>query len=287
MTQQIDEPTQRIIPDERRYFPYRRPGGVDGVCNICQCRKRLTFDHVPPAGCDNREDVEVNSLRSVMRGVTGENKPTIIQNGLKYRTICKQCNELLGSRYDPALIGLTKFVRAALASPLILPKQINVRTRPAAILRSIIGHLVAAKVETDSCQFDNEVRSCILDETAPVPEKYQLYYWIYPHEKTIVMRDSLLIDTTMPSGKEHIFFQLLKFFPFGFWVLDRSDITSPARFGDFNAVSPSEHGDILIDFSAVREADFPERPTPTRGIFIGQTGSMAAFAQRRRKTRSR
>jgi len=284
MTLQIDEPMRRLIPDERRYFSYRR-GGVDGVCNICQCRKRLTFDHVPPAGCDNRTDVEVNSMLSVMAGTTRKNKSTIIQNGLKYRTICKECNELLGSRYDPALIGLAKFVGSALASSLTLPRHVNVRTRPAAILRSILGHLVAAKIEAYSSLFDDEVRPCILDETVPVPNKYQLYYWIHPYDKTVVMRDSLSLDMGMTSSNQFMFFQLLKFFPFGFWVLDRSDITSPANFGNFNAVSPSEFRDISIDLSALREADFPEHPTDTRATFFAQAGGGAAVAHRRHKKR--
>jgi len=190
ITHEVAEPTQRFIPDERRYFSYRR-SSVDGVCNICQHRKRLTFDHVPPAGCDNREDVEVSPMYSVLIGVAQENKPTIIQNGFKYRTICKTCNELMGSRYDPALIGLSKFISDARMSTLTLPRHLNIRTRPAAIFRGILGHLVAAKIDTHSSLFDEEVRPCILDETIPIPEKYHLHYWIHPYSTTIVMRDTV------------------------------------------------------------------------------------------------
>ena len=230
ITHEIEEPSQRFAPDERRYFSYRRPS-VNGVCNICQSRTRLTFDHVPPAGCGNREDVEVNSMYYVLADADGERKPTIIQSGLKYRTICKKCNEFLGHQYDPALIALAKFVSHALTSPLILPRPLNIRTRPAAILRSVLGHLLAAKIETDSSLFDNEVRPCILDATIPVPEKYRLHYWIYPYRTAVVMRDSLSIELAMSSPNRHIYFQLLKFYPIAFCVLDRSDITTPPSFG--------------------------------------------------------
>jgi hypothetical protein len=286
MTYQIDEPTQRFVPDERRYFSYRRRS-VDGVCNVCQRRKRLTFDHVPPAGCNNREDVEVSPMHSVLAGVTQETKPTIIQSGLKYRTICKKCNECLGSHYDPALIGLTKFISTALASTLTLPRYVKVRTRPAAILRSILGHLVAAKIDTHSSLFDEEVRPCILDETISVPEKYHLHYWIYPHWTTVVVRDTLSFDTQLNSPNRHIFFQMLKFFPLGFLVLDRSDITSPPKFGNFNDVSPTQFHDISIDLNEVREAQFPEWPGDSRATFYGRAGGAAAVARRRRKRQLR
>jgi hypothetical protein len=282
---EIAEPTQRFVPDERRYFSYRR-ASVDGVCNICQCRKRLTFDHVPPAGCDNREDVEVSPMYSVLTSVAQEDKPTIIQNGLKYRTICKSCNEFLGSHYDPALIGLAKFVGAARMSTLTLPRHLSIRTRPAAIFRGILGHLVAAKIDMLSSLFDEEVRPCILDETIPIPEKYHLHYWIHPYWTTIVMRDTGSLNLAMNSPIQSIFFQLLKFFPLGFCVLDRSDITSPPRFGNFNAVNPSEFRDISIDLHEVRELHFPEGPTDTRATFFGRGGGEAGVARRRQKRRS-
>src|SRR5713101_7588131 len=129
----IDEPDCRASADERLYFSHQRKS-VNGVCNICRERVRLTFDHVPPGGCDNREDMEVSPMFSVMTGAAQHHKPRIIQSGLKYRTICKRCNEFLGSRYDPALIGLMKFVGNVLTSNLLLPRHVKVRTRPGAIL---------------------------------------------------------------------------------------------------------------------------------------------------------
>jgi hypothetical protein len=225
-------------------------------------------------------------MYSVLAGVAQENKPTIIQNGLKYRTICKTCNELLGSRYDPALIGLSKVISAARMSTLTLPRHLNIRTRPSAIFRGILGHLVAAKI-THSSLFDEEVRPCILDETIPIPEKYHLHYWIHPYWTTIVMRDTVSLNLAMNSPNRPIFFQVLKFFPLGFCILDRSDITSPPRFGNFNAVSPSEFRDISIDLHEVREVHFPEGPTDTRATLFGRGGGEAGVARRRQKGRLR
>jgi hypothetical protein len=206
---------------------------------------------------------------------------------LKVSNDCKKCNELLGHRYDPALIELAKFVSCQLTSTLTLPRPLKIRTRPAAILRSVLGHLLAAKIETDSSLFDDEVRPCILDETIPVPEKYHLHYWIYPYRMTVVMRDSLSIELamTMNSDNRHIYFQLLKFFPLAFCVLDRSDITTPPSFGYFNDVSPSEIRQISIDLNEVRDAHFPEHPGETRATFFGSAGGAAAVARPRRKRR--
>jgi hypothetical protein len=226
-------------------------------------------------------------MYSVLAGVTQENRPTTIQSGLKYRTICKRCNEFLGARYDPALIGLTKFVSHARASMLILPRHITVRTRPAAIFRSILGHLVAAKIDTHSGRFDEEVKSCILDETIPVPEKYRLYYWIYPYQQTVVIRDMVSLETSLKSQNQIVYFNLIKFFPLGFLVTDRSDLISPPKFGDFNNVSPSEFRDISIDLIMVQDVHFPEQPTNTRSTMFGRSGGVAAVARRKRERRLR
>jgi hypothetical protein len=144
--------------------------------------------------------------------------------------------------------------------------------------------LIAAKVSGNSSLFDTEVRPCILDETIPVPDKYQLHYWIYPNHKTIVMRDAMSLNNwPMKSTKHMIYFQTLKFFPLGFWVVDRSDITSPPRFGDFNAVEPAVLREVTIDLQATRRADFPEGPTSDGVTLFTQESGAAAVARRRPK----
>lgn len=282
MTYQVEEPTQILTPDERRYSSYRRKD-IYGICNICQCKKRLTFDHVPPAGCGNNTAVDVRPMLGAMTRGTREIENTIFQNGLKYRTICKECNQFMGSRYDPALIGFANSIASALNPGLTLPRYLTVNTRPSAIMRSVLGHLLAAKIETDSSLFDNEIRPCILDENVSVPDNYQLHYWIHPYETTVVMRDSMTIDPTKSPNGQFLFFQLLKFFPLGFWVLDRDHVISPPKFGNFNGIHPSDYRDITIDLHAVREADFPEAPEGMRATLVGETGSKAAMARRRPK----
>src|SRR6056297_3557589 len=72
-------------------------------CNICKKVKALSWDHVPPKGGISLTSVEQETVFQRLT-INGEKrKYTISQNGVKFRTICKECNEKIGSKYDPVL----------------------------------------------------------------------------------------------------------------------------------------------------------------------------------------
>jgi hypothetical protein len=126
-----------------------------------------------------------------------------------------------------------------------------------------------------------------VDETIPVPEQYHLYYWVYPYGQTVVVRDTVSIDTAIKSANQIVYFNLMKFFPLGFLVTDRGDFISPRKFGNFNNTKPSEFHDVSIDLTEVQDANFPEHTTDTRATMFGSTGGAGAVAHRRRKGRMR
>ena len=88
-------------------------------CNICGNMDSLTWDHVPP-----QVGIEVTPLeqKTILQHLVsdGSNKKYhISQNGLKFRTLCKKCNnELLGKKYDPILnefaIGVGRYIKTKL-----------------------------------------------------------------------------------------------------------------------------------------------------------------------------
>lgn len=75
-------------------------------------------------------------------------------SALTFPTICGRCNsELLGSKYDPELQRFCNLmalsVRSRFAAGLELGKKIEVKTRPARLVRALIGHLLSAEHRPD------------------------------------------------------------------------------------------------------------------------------------------
>ena len=69
-------------------------------CNICGQVQELTWDHVPPKSSGNNMEINVNTL---YKGLPTENNyQKKYQNGIKFRSLCRECNSNLLSRYDDA-----------------------------------------------------------------------------------------------------------------------------------------------------------------------------------------
>jgi hypothetical protein len=110
---------------------FRYYGSKEGYCNICNKFTELTEDHVPPKGCIgiNKKDVQVLTKYLACEEI----KPRLFQSGLKFRTICSNCNKiLLGQEYDPELIQLSReiglYLRVKNEFDFSLPKYIKVKT---------------------------------------------------------------------------------------------------------------------------------------------------------------
>lgn len=176
------------------YIKKTKRNKVD-ICNICLELKEMTWDHVPPQGCSNHQKVEISSFFKKLSGERVQDKPILSQNGLKYRTICGDCNSLLGGKYDDELNNLVKTVLSFVESKLVLPQLITLIVKPLPIIKSVTGHILAAKKELDQVTYDKVFRAFVLDENAPVPEDLHLFYWVYPFDNTVVMRDFYMSAT--------------------------------------------------------------------------------------------
>jgi len=100
------------------------------TCNICMEDKPLSWDHVPPKGGINLTSVQMQTVFNLMAGDRGEPWLRESQNGVKYRTICKQCNELLGVQYDPTINDFAIEIGRFLNSGLQLPRIVNHPVKP-------------------------------------------------------------------------------------------------------------------------------------------------------------
>lgn len=242
-----------------------------GLCNLCQKERPLTWDHVPPEGGIELQPVEIDRVASELISGLALEKPEVSHDGLKFRTLCSGCNSLLGNRYDPALNQFAITVGRFLKSSLEFPKVIQVETRPTAVARAVLGHLLAARLSTVDAFYDPDIRTLVFDSEAPIPDSLSVFYWVHPYAQQIVFRDALMPAKRGDFSK----FQrigILKYFPLGFLITDISEYEGLDALTYWRNEPSSKVMKVPIRLNKIRDAFWPEAPTPGNFLFMGQDG---------------
>lgn len=249
-----------------RKFKRRR----NGRCNICGAQGSLTWDHVPPKGGIELQPVEIDRAAAAFVSSLAIEKPEISHNGLRFRTLCAKCNnERLGAKFDPALNELALAVERFLRTPLSLSPVLHAEAQPNAVVRSILGHLVAARLSSDPGLFDPQVSELILDDSKRVPPAINVFYWIYPYAQQIVFRDAL-----MPAvrGRYADFqrFGVLKYFPLAFLITTACAYEGLASLTSWRDEPTTFRTQLPIDLRGARDPYWPETPAPDNWLFGGR-----------------
>lgn len=248
-----------------RKFKRRR----SGACNICSAQGLLTWDHVPPKGGVELQPVEIDRAAAAFVSSLAIEKPETSQNGLKYRTLCAKCNnERLGAKFDPALNELAMAVGRFLRTPLSLPAVLHVEARPNAVARSVLGHLLAARLSPEPGLFDPEVSELILDEAKPIPPAINVFYWIYPYAVQIVFRDALMPAVRGRYG-DFQRFAVLKYFPLAFLATTCDAYEHLAPLTSWRDEPSSFKAKLPIDLRSAQDPYWPEAPAPDNWLFGG------------------
>lgn len=251
-------------------------------CNICRREDELTWDHVPPKGGIDLSAVEMEKVFELFVGKE-EVKFSESQNGVKYRTICKRCNETLGHRYDPALNEFSLTVGRYLRSGLTFPSVVHHRARPAAMIRGILGHLLAAKFQIDEVLFDRDVREFIFDESKPIPDNIFIFYWLYPYEQSITMRDFGMLAVRGDFGKNIGFCHVLKYFPIGYLIIDKPCYEGLEELTAYRHLSVEDEVEIPIRLDRVEHPHWPEIVDEGNIVFGGKSAKEAILARPKRR----
>ncbi len=202
-----------LAPD---YVTVKR--GQSGMCNICLTACDLKWDHVPPQGGVDVAPLDQYTILERLAGRSSNPNRVLTQNGVKYRTLCKNCNSnLLGAQYDKTLNNFALGVGRLLKTTLILPASTTFETRPARLLRALFGHLLAAKAQVGHTKPDEAMRQFVLTPTAALPPELNVFYWIYPYPEVHVIRDVAMPSRYASLAKPAIF-SLLKYFPVAYLV---------------------------------------------------------------------
>ena len=248
-----------------------------GLCNLCLKEKDLTWDHVPPKGGIELLPVEIDRIASCLISGLQAQKPEISHDGLKFRTLCADCNSLLGRLYDPALnkfaLGVGRFLRTSL----YLPEIIHLEIRPTAVARAVLGHLLAARLSTVDAFFDPVIRTIVSDPDMAIPDNLSVFYWVHPYARQIIFRDALM-PKKRGDFSEFQRIGTLKYFPLGFLVTDAPQYESLEALTHWRKEPTSTTINVPIKLKEVRDPYWPEAPTPGNFLFFGQEGMESVSA---------
>ena len=247
-------------------------------CNICRLSKPMTWDHVPPRGGITITSVEIEKIYAIL----SHNKPskTIYQNGVKYRTICKECNSEIGKEYDPTLNEFNSTITAYFNSNLIPPKFAYIKSKPNRLIRAILAHLLSAKENIDDVIFDATIRSFIFDDKIDVPDNINIYFWIYPYDCTIILRDCML-SVKQGEFDKFTFCHIIKYFPIAFIVTDSTEFRGLSSLTKYKSNNIDDEKEIRIDFERIESFDWPERVDNTNVLITSTETSNGIFAKPR------
>ena len=198
---------------------YATYGPPFGQCAICSKKAKLTEDHIPPRGCVRPTQVAVQNLLFQFPGALNSPGPRRSQNGVKFRSICKVCNSERLAKFDVDLARLTNAVTTHALSGLALPSTVTIDTRPIAIIKSVIGHLLAFTGEERPPKgvFDESLAAYFLGEQHTLDPRVDIFYWFFPYRDQILVRDSAFVRL-LKNADRPFAFKLIKFFPLAFFV---------------------------------------------------------------------
>ena len=246
------------------------------TCNICKEIKTMTWDHVPPKGGINLSSVEMESLFLTLVG-KADNSKSISQNGVKYRTICGDCNSKIGSEFDPVLNQFNRDIITILQSKLYIPRYVSVKVKPIRLIKAVLAHILSAKINTYDNVFDKEVRSLILYPEVKITESIHIFYWIYPYDRTIIMRDFVLLEEPKP-----VFCNMIKYFPIAFLITNSNNFRGLDSLSKYRYCELDQEVDLKIDLGFRTEPNWPERNNDSDAIFMSSESLNGMFAKPKR-----
>lgn len=253
-----------------------------GKCNICLSEANLSWDHVPPKGGIELEPVEIITLIQVLTKVVDKEKMFVSQNGVKYRTICKTCNEKLGHTFDLVLNKFALDLGKYLKSKLYLPPIAHIETKPNSLIRAIVAHLLAANIDIVDTEIENQLRDFVFDEKRELPAFLSIFYWVYPYDKIEILQDIMM--PAKPNNYSVLRkFKILKYFPIAYMITDAPEYEGLDSLNAFKDFKPLQLAELPIKLNNTRPQEWPNAITDGNFIILGQEGANSIKAQPRKR----
>ena len=218
-------------------------------CNICGRLTKLTWDHVPPKAVLYEPNIYANDLFSEAELPSPNNYMAHYQSGIKYRTICADCNNVTLGKNDNAykefidvIVTQWETTIKAIRQGIEVPRSITVNVQINRVLRAICGHFLAMKpIYDDKTVVDEYLRTYVQDETLKF-EKENLFCWFYPYSTIVNARDLAIrghIAHIHPTG----FISVMAAYPLAY-ILSTKDETH-CRVDNLGKYSTKDINDIV------------------------------------------
>jgi hypothetical protein len=170
----------------------------------------LTENHIPPQAVGNFDHWNAQSYLTVSAADRELFYGRRFNGGLRFKTLCAECNNGLGGKEDKAIINFFERVRKLLNSRVILLSRMQVPARP----NQILAHLVSANESGVPSAFDVEARELFFGKKSLSLSSWNLFYWIYLCPNLFLMRNAYY--TVWHPTVTVTPIQVLKFFPLAF-----------------------------------------------------------------------
>lgn len=261
----------------------------EGNCRVCSDRfpvSKLTDEHCPPRCC--MEFLESEQV-SVMKTKTRSERPRFRQNGILFpKSSCKRCNnEILGGFYDPAMMDLCRQVKNVVNSRIVLPQpEISFEVKPVAIMKGVLGHLMAASRTSSDTWLDSLARECVRNVDKPIPDQLHIFYWLFPYDDyASVHRDFAMPSIRGKIGSAPSVFAVMKYFPVAFLVTQIDEYANLRNLDFWRKSSLSTKAKIQIDLTSNLPREWPEIIDSTNYVMTGEPAeySIAATPRKRRR----
>lgn len=255
-----------------------------GPCNICQTVTELSKDHIPPKGGIPRSNRSV-TIEPVYPAWVGDARlphREFSQTGVWFQTLCKACNNRLGREYDPAIHAVANTVRSQIEDATEQPTVVTIKTKPALLIRGILGHLLAAKSAPLDHTFDRSIRPVIFDLARPIPTNMYLYCYYYPFPKILIQTDIMVAAAPNPIYPP-VYCSFLKYSPVAYVLTDATSFYGMTDLTEHRDLGPDNIVEFRLDLNP---PEAPEWPENTWGVHVVTCGTGDALIAKPKKPQS-
>ena len=242
----------------------------------------MTEDHIPPKGVPLVGQAYLERLTDTLGAERSAKSPRLFQRGVKYRTICAECNnELLGGDYDPVLVKFCKELHSALGQQIYRPVSITVKINR--LIRAFIGHLIAHRIGNyRTGNFYSDITDYFLNNSGQFPNSLRAYCWVYPYKSQVVAHGLGSIFDYRNSGSS-VIFSLMKFYPIGFLCsiedLPEIEASQLTRIDHLTTIAIDDAVDVNLNISYIPHGRWPEAPGEHGAVFHNASGTSARPVQ--------